>query len=458
MTEVAESIKLRACGRSQADWPSQCGGAPDFAVPTTEASPSSFSLLAVGIFWADETDSLDRSKNEMTIAVMYSVLTQILISLLFSSALAVSPPSAFSQSSPGQNSNLNNYHRLSISGWLENNNGRLRLILNNDSGQQFHGLAKIGLGDNEEQKEIGQIQLALPARELSLMEITGVNPSGNQYSLSVYDQRGVRVFFKIAPLRAVFDSTPAITVALLPVQLQRSKASPLIITGNGSAIVSPAANDTDEFARVATQVQVQARLLANEEANDSFILLFELRAQRPVYNATISMTAGKIKERKPISVNLQSQAEFKLPNRLDSDKISYLVTGKNGKVLAKGELDLQQLMADDYVAVADIRTDRSVYNPGETVRVTILQEGRTRAGYRLEVAARHGQNQNIFQDQKSVSANDQHNSFEFVIAIPNNVILPLVFEFKIYDAETGLLFDSGEREIPMTETKSQQKG
>lgn len=348
--------------------------------------------------------------------------------------------------------------RPSISGRLENNNGQLRLVLTNDSPQQFHGFARIGLGNSEEQKDIGQIELALPAQELSLLQLSGVNPSGDQYSLSVFDQKGVRVFFKIAPIRRVSDSTPAIPVSLLPIQQQRPKTkTPLTITGTGSTVVTPTVSKIDEFARVASRVQVQARLLANEEANDSFILLFELRAQRPVYNATISINAGKTKDRKPVSVNLQSQVEFVVPIELDSETISYVLTGKDGKVLANGELELQQLMADDYITVGDIRTDRSGYKPGETARVTVLLEGKAKAGYRLEVSLRHNQTQTVFQDQKTVKATDNSDSMDFVIVIPNRITAPVIFEFRIYDAETGLLFDSGERELPLTEIKSPQK-
>lgn len=388
------------------------------------------------------------------------MVTYIGLFLLSFSAFAANSELVFLQASPKRNHSFTSSEikqRPSISGRLENNNGQLRLVLTNDSPQQFHGFARIGLGNSEEQKDIGQIELALPAQELSLLQLSGVNPSGDQYSLSVFDQKGVRVFFKIAPIRRVSDPTPAIPVSLLPIQQRPKTKAPLTITGTYSTVITPTVNKIDEFARVASRVQVQARLLANEEANDSFILLFELRAQRPVYNATISINAGKTKDRKPVSVNLQSQVEFVVPIELDSEIISYVLTGKDGKVLANGELELQQLMADDYVTVGDIRTDRSGYKPGETARVTVLLEGKAKAGYRLEVSLRHNQNQTIFQDQKTVKATDNSDSMDFVIAIPNRITAPVIFEFRIYDSETGLLFDSGERELPLTEIKSQQK-
>ena len=203
---------------------------------------------------------------------------------------------------------------------------------------------------------------------------------------------------------------------------------------------------------------MQARLLANEQANDSFILSLEFRASRPVSGATIAIAAGKLKDKKTVSINPQSHVEFKLPDQLETERISYTLTGKDGRVLAKGELDLQQLMADDFVTVNDIRTDRSSYDPGDTARVTTLIEGKSRHGYRLEVSAKDGQSQNIFRDQKVIGADDNTSSLEFTVLIPSGATAPVVFEFKIFDSETGMLFDSGEREIPVNTAKPVRRG
>jgi len=336
---------------------------------------------------------------------------------------------------------------------LENNNGRLRMVVTNDTQQEFRGTARVSLGNDAEQKEIGQFSLVLPPQEISLLNLNGVNPAGNHYSLAIYDLRGARLFFRIAPLRAVSDSTPAISVNLTPIQHQRSKSETLSMVEKRSTSTAPVLNSSDEFAHIASQVQVQPRLLANEDANDSFILSLELRAQRPVYNANMAIVAGKTKDQKPVSINLLSQVEFKLPNQFDSEKISYKLTGKDGKVLSQGDLEMQQLMVYDSVMVRDIRTDRSAYNPGETAVVTILLEGGSRAGYRLEVSSRENQKQSFFQDQKTARANTVSNSTEFRIPIPNSATTLIIFEFRIFDLESGLLFDSGEREIPISGEK-----
>lgn len=389
-----------------------------------------------------------------SIADMFINPVKIAIFALIISAFAVDACLTLPASvvvSVGAQVSSGNFQRAALSGWIESNDGRLRIALTNHSKIDFHGIVRIGLGNSEEQKEIGQIEVHLPANELSLLQVNGVNPSGDLYSLSVFNQKGARVFFKIAPIRSVSDSTPALAVALLPIQQPNPKTGTrLVITGKGAAeALIPAVDSTSavEFAKIASQIQVEARLLANEETNDSFILSFDLRAQQSLRDATLAITAGKITDRKPVSVNLQSRVDFKLPINLENGKIKYLLSAKDGKTLAQGDLDLQELMTDDSVTVNDIRTDRAEYSPGESARITMVMEGKTKGGYRLEVSARDGQNQTIYQDQKTIASHDQSNSSDFVFTIPNNISTPLVFEFKVFSLDTGLLFDSGEREI-----------
>ena len=170
-------------------------------------------------------------------------------------------------------------------------------------------------------------------------------------------------------------------------------------------------------------------------------------------NATISISATKLNEQKPVSIHSQSQVDFKLPESLESNTVSYVLKGKDGTVLAKGELDLNVLMADDSVTVNDIRTDRQSYQPGETARLTVITEGKAQSGYRLEVSVRDAQSQTIFSDQKIIAADETAKSFDFLINLPSKLSAPAIFEFRIFDAESGLLFDSGEREIPINTTK-----
>lgn len=392
------------------------------------------------------------------------MVTQFCILILFVCALAVKPQlgSPFTYSSAYKLTQplplLPSYQYTGLTGRLENNDGKLRLVFSNGSPQQIRGTCRISLGGDEDQREVGQLELSLPPQEIVLLQLNNVPPSGTRYTLAIYDQKGVRRFFKIAPLGRVSDPTPAVAVTLMPVQQSVAKASTPLLAINSPSPSSTVSDSPDDFARAASQVQVQARLLASEDTNDSFILSLEFRSQRPVSKATIAINAGKVKDQKVVSINPQSRIEFKLPDQLETERINYVLTGKDGRVLAKGELDLQRLMADDFITVNDIRTDRSSYDPGETARITVILEGQSQHGRRLEVSARDGQSQNLFRDQKMIRANDNTLSYEFTISLPDGVAAPVVFEFKIFDSETEVLFDSGEREIPMNNTKPPRRG
>ena len=244
------------------------------------------------------------------------------------------------------------------------------------------------------------------------------------------------------------DPTPAVAVTITPVQQQFRTGTSTSTADGSSTIPAP-----DEFAVLATQVQVKTRLLASEDASDSFTLSFELRSAHPVKSAVLAISAAKLKDQKQVSISTQTHVEFRLPDSLETDKVSYTLTDKTGRVLAKGELDLLKLMDDDFVTVSDIRPDRQSYQTGETVRMTTMMDGKSQSGYRLEVSVRDGQSQTIFRDQKTVGADENVKSLDFSFLLPGDVSLPVVFEFRIFDAETGLLFDSGEREVPVAPAK-----
>jgi hypothetical protein len=326
------------------------------------------------------------------------------------------------------------------------------LNLTNNSSREFRGVGVVGIGGDTEQKEIGQLALTLPPQETVLLQLSGVAPSGNQFSLKVFDQSGALVYYTIAPIKNVSDPTPAIPVTLSPVSKRGATTAP---SGKPPASLpddtSPANNPNGAMA--IAEVTIKGRLLAGQSENDSLVVAFEMTAVRPVSDATLSITLGKHKDSKPVSVKRDLTVEFKLPDQLDGERISYELTAKNGRVIAKGELGLDQLMAEDSVTVTDIRTDKSSYDLGESVQVTALLEGKSPHGYRLEVLAKDGQGVVLFQDQYQTDADNQTNTQVFTLTLPREMTSPVVLEFKLFDAETGLLFDSGEREIPVNNAK-----
>ncbi len=346
--------------------------------------------------------------------------------------------------------------RTQLQAKLENNDGKLRLNLTNNAAQEFRGVVRISLGSDTEQREIGELALQLAPQDITLLTLANASPSGQQYTLTIYDQKGALVIYKVSTMQRVSDTTPSRTVQLIPSKTLRparaNTANTALGTSNRNPVETPTeVSVTDEAARLASSVQVQAHLLAGTETPESFAVAFELSSQRPFYNATLAISVGKHKDSKPTSVNRTTHVEFKLPGHLETDRIAYVLNQKDGRILAKGEIQISQLMAEDTITVADIRTDRASYELGQLARVTVVLDGKSRNGYRLEVQAKDGQGLSFFSDQRQVSAEDTTKVHEFTITLATNASTPLTFEFRIFDLATGLLFDSGERTIPLTE-------
>ncbi len=390
---------------------------------------------------------------------------RIFTSLIVLIAFAIEPQYAFSQApNPGQNSSPVNpdstiRNAPSLSGGLENNQGLLRLNLVNNSSREFRGTGIIGIGGDSEQREIGQLALTLPPNETTLLQISGVPPSGNHFSLRIFDQAGALVFYKIAPIKTVSDSTPAVVVTLSPVS--KTRGTTVSMNRSSSPNVAAATSDPGDTSpaiapaspTVAPEVTIKGRLLAGQSETDPFIIAFEMKARRPINDATMAITMGKLKDRKPVSIRRDLTVEFKLPNQFDSERIGYELTDKSGRVIAKGELELSQLMAEDLVTVTDIRTDKASYDPGESARITLLLEGKSPSGYRLEIQVKDNQGNVIFRDQFQANADNQTNTQGFTLSLTREAVSPITLEFKIFDNETGILFDSGERDIPLNDPK-----
>jgi hypothetical protein len=389
----------------------------------------------------DRQRAVSRKKNLLGVcclpAFSGTVFFRASISLLLLAASATGAAFVLPQSQPGAQS------RPALSGGIENNDGRLRLYLSNESEREFRGRAVIGIGADSEPREVGQAAIEIPPLDSRLWQIKSISPTGSHYSLRVFDRNGAVVFYKIAPLKSVSDSTPAVEIALTA-----TSASPAQ-TNEPSATAAAATNNPAESQASNAEITIKARLLAGEAINDPFKISFEMTAPRPINQATLAITMGKHKDQKPINITRTLTAEFKLPDDLDTERISYTLTAKDGRVIVQGEIQLEQLMAEDSINVSDIRTDRPSYDFGETAKVTVVLEGKSPHGYRIEVKGRDASGAVFFTDQRESKASEHAAAQEFTIILPRDGQAPLIFEFKIHDGETGLLFDSGEREIPL---------
>jgi len=334
--------------------------------------------------------------------------------------------------------------RPNLTGTLESSGGEYLLTLDNNSAYEFRGTARLSLGKEGNQVDAGQLAIVLAPNETRVLRLSAVKVAGDQYTLRLYDQRGVLAFYKIALVRQVAGVAPgsAETVAL------SSEAPPKPPT-------PPSPNPTPAATQAAApEVQIKLRLIAGARENDPFILSFDLSATKAMMDAALEITAGKVKRSKAVSINRHTVVEFNLPEYLESNQIGYTLTRKDGSVIVQGTADLDRLFADDHVTVGDIRTDRVSYGPGETARITVVLEGQSPRGYKLEVIARDFSGSNIFNNTVFGEPGEAAKNQEFSFALPLEVKGPVIFEFKVYDAENNTVFDSGEREIAVKEPKS----
>lgn len=332
---------------------------------------------------------------------------------------------------------------------LENNRGQLALNLTNHTGRELRLKARISLGTETEMKEVGMVDFRLLANQTVIYGLTGAAPSGTHYILAIYREEKL-LFYKHAPLRGATEGEPTAFLSLLPA---RRAGATTNTTGNPASTVAAAPTEARpaEMGNFVPppEVQLQARLLADEKENETFVLSFDLHAERPIYQATFAISLGKFKDSKPVSINRQSLLQFKLPEVIEEEQVQYTLTAKDGRLLLKGELLLSKLMEEDFVTVNDIRLDQAGYSAGETVRLLTILDGKTQHGYRIEIAVRDGRGNFFHRDQRLVPPDSQEPAQEFSFTLPAQVAGPIIVEYRVFDAQSGTLYDSGEREIPL---------
>jgi hypothetical protein len=336
--------------------------------------------------------------------------------------------------------------RLSLTANLESSGTQYLLTLDNNSEREFRGSARLSLGKDGHHTEAGQVALVLPPNDTKALLLKAIQASGDQYLLQIFDQQGTLVFYKVALVRPVTSATLS-NVESVSLSTSTSPAAPTRATNTtiqSSAVKEP----------LPPEVQIKPRLIAGAQDNDPFVISFELAANKAIFEAKFDILIGKTNQNKPVNLNKHAILEFKLPEYLDSNQITYKLTRKDGSVIAEGTTDLDKLFADDHVTVADIRTDRVAYSPGETARVTVALEGISPHGFKLEVIARDYVGKTFYTHTAHGGPGEEVKEKEFALLLPGDVKGPVIFEFKVSDGETGLLFDSGEREIAVKETKS----
>ena len=322
---------------------------------------------------------------------------------------------------------------------LENHNGQYLLSLTNNTERELRGSARLGLGTDSAQTEIGQLAVVVPANETKLYLLKGLTAQGEFYTLRLYNHEKALLFYKIAAVRRVSDGT-----------LTQAETVALSGAGNTSnnAPAAPAPVALPAVSQpVSNEIQIKVRIVAGAQPDDPFLLAFELSGQRSLFDATLQFTLGLTKATKPVSINRQAVVEFTVPTEVGDGKLTYVLTRKDGSIAAQGETTLDKLFTDDVITVSDIRTDKTGYAPGETARLTIVLEGGSKEGYRLEITAHDAQDAQFFSTVLYGKGGEKAGEQSLQLSLPNDAHERVVVKFKLYDAASNALFDSGEREL-----------
>lgn len=303
--------------------------------------------------------------------------------------------------------------------------GEYRLkIVNNDPSRLFKGIATVSLGSAYQQAEAGKVQLSVPPNETIYYLLYSMPAVGDQYTLLITDPTGVIVVHKIAPVKSSNDPSlatpPPVPVSTVQIQTEEP-----------------------------VTLKVKVRLAGGSGESDPYMLAFELSSPNQISNARLTIRAKGLDESQPVNFVGKTNLEFKLSEDLEVQKISYVVSGSRGEVLAKGETDLTQLMTEDIVTISGLKLDKQVYKPGETAKLTASYQGNVPDGIRAELTVTDHTGKVVYRDIRKEKREGDLPPHEFSIPIPKEVSESLMIEYKIFDGDSQQIIDSGNREIPV---------
>src|SRR5262249_38732225 len=171
------------------------------------------------------------------------------------------------------------------------------------------------------------------------------------------------------------------------------------------------------------------------EKVEPFILTFEIESATPVKDASFTINAKDFQRREPVTIQTargRADLEFKLPESLSERKLSYALTSTTGQTLARGEADLDQLIASDAVSVSELTFDRPAYTPGELARAVIELQGDASRGYRLELTVKDGSGNLILKDERRGSNIEGKSRQEFTLELPREVKGPVIVAYQVF--------------------------
>lgn len=318
---------------------------------------------------------------------------------------------------------------------VERDGNQLRLVLTNASETgTFQGMASVSFDVSTEAAI--RLPITLAPQETRRLSLPGPATSGSQYNLAVYNQAGTLVFYKIAPLESASGGKSE-TIA--------EKMAPSATTG------------IRVTARVPHKLSNREAELPSPEDMELSLLTVIIESPNPIKNASFTLNCSNFERRQPVTVQRQTELEFKLPVELSERRFNYTLSAEDGNLLARGKIDLDLLAGPDVVSVSELTFDRSVYTPGEAARTVIELQGEAPRGYRLDVTVREGETI-LFKDTRQGINNAGRSRQEFLFDLPREVKGPIILGFQVFGGQTGLLFDSGTREIVLHEAPPAKTG
>jgi hypothetical protein len=307
-------------------------------------------------------------------------------------------------------------------------------LTNSDNVHEFQGSAKISFGSSSTTNETINLELKLAPSETRLVQLDFSATPGEQYTLTIYNKAGALVLVQVAFIKQTAEL------------FSRSGAQ-----GSDRSAKQAGAQAEVNDLRIEAQL---SRISPNSEAeiqipdeSPPYLLTFEIVAKTPIVNANLTISAKDFKLSQQVTVRGQTKVSFNLPDGLAEQKLKYDLTDSSGRMLISGEVDLDQLTHDDSTSISSFKLDRTSYLPGETVRAVVELHGESSRGYRLQVAAKEGTDI-FFEDERRGTSNGSRQEFTF--ELPREAKGAIVFEYKVYGRQTGMLFDSGTRIIELS--------
>jgi hypothetical protein len=318
-----------------------------------------------------------------------------------------------------------------IVGEVERSGAQIQVVLTNPSDKRaFQGTAKVNVGLSADMYV--EFPVALLPNETHRFPLSIPNPSGNEYSLAVYNLTRNLVLFKIAP----FSATTASIREPAPTQAPAPRKGPAELRVTAKLVRNLANKDAE---------------IATPDQDEPPLLTFEIESETPVKDAVFTISAKDFQLREQFSIDDRATVEFKLPETLVERKISYTIISATGQKLASGEVDLDQLATSDSVSVNAVTFDQPAYAPGESARAIVELLGDGQRGYRLEFTVKDGGGNFLLKDERRGSHNAGKSRQEFVIEIPREAHGPILVDYRAFGGQTGSMFDSGSREIALKE-------